>query len=126
MAKKPFLTLSLCLVGLFLQLSPQSARANATNDCLIVAAKAQYQLDPGIWSRLLVVRYSANQLQHVYLVYTTQTGELLSFDNTFGTRRFRTASRNPAELARIVDPRASWGWYVEENTSNRNLYAQAP
>jgi hypothetical protein len=126
MAKKPFIILSFYLAGLLLQLTPQPARADAINDCLIIAAKAQYQLDPTIWSRLLVVRYSANQLQHVYLVYTTKEGDLLSFDNTFGTRRFRTASRNPSELARIVDPRASWGWYVEENTNNRTLLAQVP
>jgi hypothetical protein len=126
MAKKLFLALSFCLAGLLLKVSPQPAMASAANDCLIVAAKAQYQLDPAIWSRLLVVRYSANQLQHVYLVYTAKDGELLSFDNTFGTRRFHTTSRDPSELARIVDSRASWAWYVEENSNNRNLFAQNP
>ncbi len=126
MAKNLIAMLTLCLVGFFLVIQPANAGFGAVNDCLIIAAKAQYELSPAIWSRLLVVRYDARSLQHVYLVYALGTDELLSFDSIYGTRKFHTAARSASELARIVDPRASWGWYVEENTNNRNLFAQQP
>jgi hypothetical protein len=32
--------------------------------------------------------------------------------------------RGASELARFIDPRATSGWFVEENTSNRTLFAQ--
>jgi hypothetical protein len=126
MAKKFIATLTLCLAAFFLATQPANAGSAVVNDCLIVAAKAQYELSPAIWSRLLVVRYDAHSLQHVYLVYALGNDELLSFDSIYGTRRFHTVSRSASELARVVDPRASWGWYVEENTNNRNLFAQQP
>jgi hypothetical protein len=123
MAKALVTALSLSLAG---ALATQSASAGSTaiNDCLIVAAKAQYQLSPTMWSRLLVVRYDAYRLQHVYLVYAVGPGEILSFDSVHGTQRHHTDVRTASALARIVDPRAAWGWYVEENANNRNLLAQ--
>ena len=127
MAKHFFLPFQLCAAGLFLQLlviTPTAvAGSSAVNDCLIVAAKAQYELSPTTWSRLLVVRYDAYRLQHVYLVYATGDG-ILSYDSIHGTRRFHTNVRDASALAQIVDPRASSGWYVEENSTNRNLLAQ--
>jgi hypothetical protein len=112
------------LLSQFLVITPTAfAGSSAVNDCLIVAAKAQYELSPTVWSRLLVVRYDAFQLQHVYLVYASGD-EIFSYDSIHGTRRFHTNVRGASALAQIIDPRASWGWYVEENSTNRNLLAQ--
>jgi hypothetical protein len=126
MAQKLTTTLSLCLAGLcfFFATQPTSAAPAPINDCLIVAAKAQYGLNPLIWSRLLVVRYDSYRLQHVYLVYAVGTDEISSFDSIHGTRHFHTGARGASELARFIDPRATSGWFVEENTSNRTLFAQ--
>jgi hypothetical protein len=125
MAKKPISTFSVGMAGLlFITTQPAMPGSMAVNDCLIVAAKAQYELSAAIWSRLLVVRYDASRLQHVYLVYATATDEIASFDSVHGTRRFHTEARSASELARIIDPHAIWGWYVEENANNRNLFAQ--
>jgi hypothetical protein len=106
---------------LLLLLAPGMGRAAAVNDCLIVAAKAQYDLPPGTWSRLLVVRYGGNALQHVYLVYGQADGALVAFDGAYGTRRLATAERDPNRLARLVDPFAQSGWFVEDNAGQRPL-----
>jgi len=126
MAKKLTVALHLCLTGLLLFFAAQVANAHsaAVNDCLIVAAKAQYGLNPLIWNRLLVVRYDSRRLQHVYLVYAGGADQIFSFDSIHGTQRFHTRSRDASELARVIDPRATWGWFVEENTGNRHLFAQ--
>jgi hypothetical protein len=78
------------------------AEPMAVNDCLIAAAKAQYELSPKIWSRLLVVRYAADRLQHVYLVFAVGNDEIFAFDNSCGTRRFHTDVRSASALARTV------------------------
>jgi hypothetical protein len=94
MAKNLIAFLSLWVCGhLFLAVRPAIAGSFAVNDCLIVAAKAQYELSPAIWSRLLVVRYDAHRLQHVYLVYAIGTDEIFSFDSVHGTQRFHTGTR---------------------------------
>ncbi len=95
----------------------------ATNDCLIVAARAQFALPSATWSRLLVVRYGAASLQHVYLVYDGTDGMLHSFDSVRGEQRFRTADRSATGLARVVDPLSRSGWYIEDNAGNRHLAA---
>ena len=120
--RKPVAALLFLLAALLL-LAPGMGRA-AVNDCLIVAAKAQYALPPGTWSRLLVVRYGANALQHVYLVYGQADGALVAFDSAYGTRRLATAERDPNRLARLVDPFAQSGWFVEDNAGQRPLAAR--
>jgi hypothetical protein len=117
---KLFLTVAGCGSLLFAGLS---AEAGVVNDCLISAAKAQYQLSPGTWSRLLIVRYSDARLQHAYLVYQGEKGDLVAFDNVHGVNHFRTPERNSSALARIIDPKAKWGWYVEDNANNPHLAA---
>lgn len=92
-----------------------------TNDCLIVAAKAQYSLPPSTWSRLLVVRYDRGSLQHVYLVYSRGDGKLTAFDSAYGTRQIATNERDPNRLALLVDPLARSGWFVEDSAGNRHL-----
>jgi hypothetical protein len=93
------------------------------NDCLIVAAKAQFSLPPSTWSRLLVVGYGQGTLQHVYLVYSRGDGTLTVFDSAYGTRRIATRERDANRLARLVDPMACSGWFVEDNAGNRQLAA---
>lgn len=93
------------------------------NDCLIVAAKAQFSLPRSTWSRLLVVRYGESSLQHVYLVYSGGDGMLTAFDSAYGTRRIATTERDADRLARLVDPLARSGWFVEDNAGNRHLAA---
>jgi len=118
-AKRLFLAVFVvfsCLIAL-------SARAGTINDCLICAAKAQLQLPASTWSRLLIVRYSDKSLQHAYLVYQDENGEIISYDNVHGTQRYRTAEKNSSALARKIDPRAQWGWYVEDNAKNPYLAA---
>jgi hypothetical protein len=100
-----------------------SARASTTNDCLICAAKAQLQLPASTWSRLLIVRYSDKSLQHAYLVYQDEKGDIISYDNVHGTQHYRTGEKNSSALARKIDPRAQWGWYVEDNAENPYLAA---
>jgi hypothetical protein len=117
---KLFLTAAACVTFLFGGLSVE---AGVVNDCLISAAKAQYQLAPGIWSRLLIVRYDDVGLQHAYLVYLGEKGDLVAFDNIHGVRHFGTPERNSSALARIIDLRAKWGWYVEDNANNPHLAA---
>jgi hypothetical protein len=95
----------------------------AANDCLIVAAKAQLSLPPSTWSRLLVVRYGQTSLQHVYLVYDHGDGTLTAFDSVHGTRQIATGERDPNRLARLVDPFACSGWFIEDNAGNRHLAA---
>jgi hypothetical protein len=95
----------------------------AANDCLIVAAKAQFSLPPSTWSRLLVVQYGQNSLQHVYLVYSRGDGALTAFDSVYGTRRIATGERDANRLARLVDPFARSGWFVEDNAGNRQIAA---
>lgn len=95
--------------------------AYAANDCLIVAAKAQYSLPPSTWSRLLVVRYGLSSLQHVYLVYSRGDGLLIAFDSVYGTRRIATSERDANRLAPLVDPFARSGWFVEDNAGNRQI-----
>jgi hypothetical protein len=117
---KLFLTVAGC--GSLLFAGP-SAEAGAVNDCLISAAKAQYLLSSGTWSRLLIVRYSDVGLQHAYLVYQGEKGDLVAFDNVHGVNHYRTPERNSSALARIIDPKAKWGWYVEDNANNPHLAA---
>ncbi|MBW0000787.1 MAG: hypothetical protein JO015_16950 [Verrucomicrobia bacterium] len=93
------------------------------NDCLIVAAKAQFSLPPSTWNRLLVVRYGQSSLQHVYLVYSRGDGMLTAFDSAYGTRQIATTERDADRLARLVDPLARSGWFVEDNAGNRHLAA---
>src|SRR5438067_8686541 len=83
--------------------------AYTSNDCLIVAAKAQYSLPRSTWSRLLVVRYGTGSLQHVYLVYSADGVTLTTFDSAQGTRHIQTRERAADRLARIVDPWARSG-----------------
>jgi hypothetical protein len=126
MAKKRLVALILCVAGYLARFDgpPAFAESAAINDCLIVAAKAQSELDTAIWSRLLVVRYGPHQLQHVYLVYAGGADEILCFDSIHGTQLFHTGARTASTLAQLIDPRATYGWYVEENTKNRSLFAQ--
>ena len=93
------------------------------NDCLIVAAKAQYSLPSSTWSRLLVVRYGPASLQHVYLVYSRGDGTLIAFDSVHGTRRIATRERDANRLAPLVDPFAQSGWFVEDNAGNQPIAA---
>ena len=93
------------------------------NDCLIVAAKAQFSLPPSTWSRLLVVRYDLSSLQHVYLVYSRGDGMLTAFDSAHGTRQIATSERDANRLAPLVDPFARSGWFVEDNAGNRQMAA---
>ena len=95
----------------------------AANDCLIVAAKAQFSLPPSTWSRLLVVRYGMASLQHVYLVYSRGDGMLTAFDSVHGTHQFATSERDANRLARLVDPFARSGWFIEDNAGNRHIAA---
>jgi hypothetical protein len=95
----------------------------AANDCLIAAAKAQVFLPPSTWSRLLVVRYGQTSLQHVYLVYDRGNGTLTAFDSVHGTRPLATSERDPNRLARLVDPFARSGWFIEDDAGNRHLPA---
>jgi hypothetical protein len=99
-----------------------AAHARAVNDCLIAAAKEQAALAPGTWSRLLVVRYDFG-LQHAYLVYQGANGDLVTFDTGHGIQNYRTTERNSSSLARQIDPKAVWGWYVEDNVNNTHLAA---
>jgi hypothetical protein len=118
----------LSIFCLFLSVScfffaPPPAASEPINDCLIAAARAQFELSPRTWNRLLIVRYANRQLQHAYLVYTDQAGELVAYDNIHGTRRFQTSERSATPLSRLIDPWAKWGWYVEDNAHNRHLAA---
>jgi hypothetical protein len=99
-----------------------TAQAAAVNDCLISAASQQAKLAPGTWSRLLVVRYDFG-LQHAYLVYEGEKGDLVTYDTGHGVQHHRTNERNSSSLARQIDPKAVWGWYVEDNVNNTHLAA---
>jgi hypothetical protein len=115
----PFLSLFLLLSGL--TGCADRFGSEPENDCLIVAAKAQVALPPHIWNRLLVVRYDDASLQHVYLVYETSPVSIVVFDNSHGTRHLNTSVRDSSALARLIDPFAKWGWYIEDNAHRRHL-----
>lgn len=126
MARKTLSSAPVAVVFLFLTFQAGCSDlgdAYGSNDCLIVAAKAQYSLPRSTWSRLLVVRYGAGSLQHVYLVYSADGVTLTTFDSAQGTRHIQTGERAADRLARIVDPRAHSGWFIEDNANNRHLTA---
>jgi hypothetical protein len=116
-------TLLLSFSALWLLFSPSPAASEPINDCLIAAARAQFELNPRTWNRLLIVRYGDRQLQHAYLVYADEAGGVVAYDNVHGTRHFQTNERSATPLSRLIDPWAKWGWYIEDNAHNRHLAA---
>jgi hypothetical protein len=88
-------------------------------DCTVAAVRAQAELPPGRWSRLLMAQYHDVAMGHTYMVFDTLDGHLFAYDSVFGSRPIFPRSRDARDVAAAVDPRVETAWFVEETTKGK-------
>jgi hypothetical protein len=85
-------------------LSSLRSEVRLPNSCEILAAEANKRLHrAGIWSRILIVRYSDQTDAHAYCVFQPSF-QIVAYDDT-GSVELATASRDAKEIARVLGKR---------------------
>jgi hypothetical protein len=74
------------------------------NGCVVSACqflasvRAQHELDPNFWSRVMLVRYENSAAGHAYCVWETD-GHIFGYDRNNGGYPIPTHDRNPKAIA---------------------------
>ena len=102
-----------------LLLSACANPAGVPYDCTVQAVRAQAELPPGRWSRLLMAQYHDVAMGHTYMVFDSLDGHLFAYDSVFGSRPIFPRSREAKDVAAVVDPRAETAWFVEDTAKRK-------
>jgi hypothetical protein len=77
------------------------------NGCVVSACqylasvRAQHELDPSFWSRVMLVRYKNNAAGHAYCVWETD-GHIFGYDRNNGGYPIPTRDRAPKAIAEAL------------------------
>ena len=83
---------------------PEDNELVVINGCVVSACqylasvRAQHELEPNFWSRVMLVRYKQNAAGHAYCVWETD-GHLFGYDRNNGGYPIPTTDRDPKAIA---------------------------